>query len=455
VTYKLIGLNRDTLITFSIFVMNKINIPSLGVLVALLISTYSVSALEYEMGGGRLTIHGYVDFEYTYMDSMIMNMGTQVMPMRNTSFIDQNRLNIITDYGSGSFRVHLGLQARHLFTYDFYDSQVMRGTDTKIQYMAGRDRFFHIQQGFAEYIISEAIVLRGGTFIPPFGIYNDIRYITPLYATVVLPMIYENMPIYATPDGRHQETLPQQSNLMINGVKDMDIGEDSGEWRYFIYGGYGKGPNILYDANDEWDDLKPERGFGVGAKTDFNYDDVIYLGFSSYYYNHPGPNNTLMDPTGDAETIRRLNRAKQESLIPNPFDDSETILGISLEYKTWNERLIFQGEWMNSYFKERGGRGGWYLRTLLSLDKFTPFIMYDQFSDKENTLFKGGMNRIGSGIGFRITDNAYIKGEYHYHWNGDVERLSNIGMTTGSLNQEMITSISEQNMFRTDFILVF
>ena len=90
------------------------------------------SALESEIGGWRATLNGYADFEYTYMSSMPMNMNVevgnnvlpvdqQVMTMPAVSFIDQNRLNLVTNFSKKKLRLHINFQSRHSFTTDFAD----------------------------------------------------------------------------------------------------------------------------------------------------------------------------------------------------------------------------------------------------------------------------------------------------------------------------------------------
>jgi len=151
-----------------------------------------------------------------------------------------------------------------------------------------------------------------------------------------------------------------------------------------------------------------------------------------------------------------LPRDTLQVLVPNPYDEWEDIYGLSFQYSILDEMATFQFEWLQSLFQERETRYGYYGRVKVSLfERLTPFILYDHFTDNKNALFKHGMNRAGAGMGIRIHDHVFVKGEYHYHWISDVDELVSGNMGMGLQPAKDMENASTQNMVRTDIIFVF
>lgn len=127
----------------------------------------------------QMRMNGYADLQYTYMSTMpmFMNMpmgGGMFMNMPVTHELSQEHFNLLFDAELGRFRTHLNFEAlRSLTTVkEDWDKQ-------------------HLLQSYGEYTFDDSLRLRFGKFLAPFGIYNDVRYITPLYASVVLPTMYQ------------------------------------------------------------------------------------------------------------------------------------------------------------------------------------------------------------------------------------------------------------------------
>jgi len=446
-------------------------------------------ALDFKLGPFDGTFHGYADIEFTHMDSMPMNMKDTaytkimgnwpmlgVMTMPDVQFLDQNRLNLLLDLKKEKWRLHLNVQSRHLFTWDSQEDismvmdsmtdvagqkamammQTMAPTDSIIptHLMMLRSNFFQVQQGFLEFTVNDAVAFRAGTFLPPLGIYNDIRYITPLYATVVLPMVYENMPVYTGRNRKFQEFLPQNANFMISGAKFSD----DAEMGYAVYGGYGKYANILYDADERVDSIRVDRGVGIGGKVHYLHGETILGALSLYTYEHPEDRDVYLTQASSGNV----------RFIQDPAGERETIVAASFQYD-FLDRYKFQAEYMQSLFDERETRFGLYTRLMAEIARFSPFVMYDLFKDDHDALFENTMNRLGVGSGFRISDNLYYKLEYHAHWVTDVDGLKQNAMyfirTDGPMagtrsdpdaeTQRLLENASFQNMIRTDLIFVF
>ena len=141
-----------------------------------------------------------------------------------------------------------------------------------------------------------------------------------------------------------------------------------------------------------------------------------------------------------------------QTLVPTAYDQWEYTYALSAEYAILDEDLIFQGEWLHSFFEKRNSRFGYYGRAVYNFDRYSPFVMYDSFKDSENPLFKNTMNWFGTGLGIRMVDYAYFKMEYHYHWLSDADNVVDL-MYKRTL--EVVNKVAKQNIFRADLIVIF
>ena len=163
---------------------------SISLLTALILSiSFPVEAARFQAGEMTFGINGFLGVEYTYMDGMPMVMevgGTpMIMRMDSVSFLSMRHLNLLFTVEKDNFRALINLHSNNLFeTND--DQDTFKGS-------------FGIQEAYGEYTFYNGLRVRAGEFLVPFGIYNDVRYILPVFSTVVLPHIYEPPRNYSEP----------------------------------------------------------------------------------------------------------------------------------------------------------------------------------------------------------------------------------------------------------------
>lgn len=392
-----------------------------------LISVFTIRegmAVSVKAGKFDLSINGYVDFETTWMSQMPMAMGSStgpgVMTMDQQFTADQNHLNLIFGVRRDKTRVHLNYESRHSFsTYDGNTGALGRsgnGSDDNVG-------SFRIAEAYGEYEVNKYLRIRGGNFYTPFGIYNEIRYITPLFATVVLPFIYE-VP------GNYRDTplVPSNANFMVSGdfsIKKMDI-------TYNIYGAASK-------RNDNNSGRPVDRGYGAentkeksfGAKTRFSFAEGKYtLGLSGYYTKFPDTYNNSTSTVNHSSFLRGV-----ELDLLLPWD-----LHLQVEHVTQSNP-----EGKNAGFGHN--KWGYYSRLMYEKGKITPFIMHDVFKDPNEAVYKFQNNRLGLGFGFKVSSNFHLKGEWHWHWFSDQPKGSGMMAST--------VAPKKTRMLRTSMIFFF
>lgn len=343
----------------------------------LIVSVPPASAVTFEAEGIRLGINGYVNGLYTYMSTMPTAMGDTMPDMSTFETNNHLLLNAVKD----RLRVNLNLE--------FDNGGFVRGTD-----MGGETTGdLGLLEGFGEYAFSESLQVRVGNFLSPFGIYNQIRYITPLFATVVLPMMYVPPENY-----EGSPLIPENANGMFFGSYTSDTARID----YYLYGGNG-------DINSEGKDANKDKGLGGRIKLILPYN--LKIG-GSYY--------TVED---DSNTVGR------ENLYGADLAITVADLNLQAEYAMDNAEKVED-------------RFAYYARLSYSIDQFAPFVGYDYFKDKGDMLFERGLHRYSLGTSYTVNNYITLKAEYHYHKIDD----------TGGL---MMGLPDDVQMFRGAAIFVF
>ncbi len=324
-------------------------------LVSLLGLTPSVDAVTLDVSGMKFGINGFMDLEYTYSGKMAMVMtdsnGVEtIMSMDESSSFDQHHMNLLLGVEKGKFRAHLNIQSLYAYTTE-----------------DGGKGDFAIEEAYGEYTVNDLLKIRAGHFLMPFGIYNDIHYITPLFATVVLPYIYEPPMMYAGGPLIHES-----ANLLLSGTY---VGDEM-ELSYGLHVGNGERDESGLDKNKDKQ---------LGGRVRLSLFDNFKVGVSYC---------TVED---DPDTEGRNN-----------------IYGVDID-ATFLDSLNLQSEYVRDDYEKRESRYSYYVRLTYNLDRLSPFITYDYFEDKEDLLYKKGMNRWGVGVGYTLNENITLKGEYHYH----------------------------------------
>lgn len=326
-----------------------------------LYSPPSAGAMTIETTDGRISLNGYLDLQYTYMGKMPMQMGVgPIMAGTTVSSLDQDRMNLIlrTDYER--YTAQVNLQSRRGFETGFDPTGTAEGHGE-----------FSVFEAFGEYQDSGALSVRGGVFLVPFGIYNEIRYATALFAPVVLATMYDPPPNYAMSGGL-DHLVPDRGNLMVKGT----LGQNNVRFEYAAYTGSG---DLAPSGRDE------NKNKAVGAH--------LALGMNQQRIS-----------------ISAYHAKDQDS-------GYHTNLSASLDLNAG--RLNLQGEVLTIETSETADVLSYYARLSYKVGATTPFVGYDYLEDKGNVIYGEGMERWSAGVGRQLTSSLLLKAEYHYHEYGE------------------------------------
>jgi len=299
--------------------------------------------LETSRGIKDLTfgING-LGFEYAYMDKMPMVMdvgGTETIgTMPGVSFLKLSHLNLLVSAEKENLRVLINLHSNNVGLAGSHPSDSQNSIKT--------------QEAYAEYIFRGFLRIRAGSFLAPFGIYNDVRYILPIFSSVVLPQIYDPPKNYsqAVKTGEAIEALspltPEDGNLMFWGrAVKQDI-----DFRYHLY--LSNGSNQTGGREDS--DL------GFGGRILINTRDVLKIGGSAYSVHNRGAAEGRARFFGGDVT----------------FSPSST--------------FTLQGEYVVNRYSERRSRYSYYLQANFPRQKWLPYLRYDFLKDPEHLLTRTG-----------------------------------------------------------------
>ena len=202
---------------------------------------HQVSAVTLEGEDMRLGINGYVNGIYNYMSKMAMAEDGTVGTQPDTSTFENNT-HLLFNAVKDRLRISLNIEM------DNSASVKGGGMDDINSEITGK---LGILETFGEYTFTESFRVRIGAFLTPFGIYNQIRYITPLFASIVLPMMYVPPPNYmerVDAEGGHMKPLiPENGNVMFFGR----YSGDKSVIDYYFYGGNGTMKSDGRDVNKD------------------------------------------------------------------------------------------------------------------------------------------------------------------------------------------------------------
>jgi len=318
----------------------------------------SAGAVSLDVQGTRLSINGYLDVQYTYMDPMPMRMGAMIMPMDSISTLDQDHMNLIVQTVRDRTVANVNLESRHAFESSVQSDGTVDGHGE-----------WNVLEAWGEYQFSDRYQVRGGRFLTPFGIYNHMQYAIALFAPVVLPTLYSPPPNY-TASGGIDHLVPDEANLMVHGAFDgRSLRTD-----YALYTGTGHRRANGVDKNE---------AKNVGGQLNLSVGDQM-LGFSAYWAN-------------DEDAYRdRLHLAASTDLNRGPWNLQAEVLTIrsatdAVDVLTYYGRVSYQA------------------------GSDTVFAGYDFLRDQGNLIYREGMQRWSAGIGHEVNPWVLLKAEYHFH----------------------------------------
>jgi hypothetical protein len=305
----------------------------------------------------RLGINGYMNTHYTYIGRMAAVQddgtgGTAIGQAADVSTFENNShllINAVTD----AFRANLNIE----FHNDFAGEGTGAGSGTR----GGLD----ILELFGQYTFGSLFEVRSGYFLAPFGIYNQIRFFTPLFAPVVLPMMYAPEEVHVV-----ESLVPPNGNLMVMGGSSGD----AMNLRYSLYMGNGQLGQTRRDRNKN-------KGVGVRLRGE---GSALKIG-GSYY-------TAVDDPLAEGR---------------------ETLFGMDVDFSIG--RFNVQSEYVKDDATRHADRLSYYTRLTYDAGSISPFIAYDYLEDKEDLLLNHGIQRYSTGAGYAVNNNITLKAEYHYH----------------------------------------
>ena len=284
---------------------------------------------------------------------------------------DQHHLNIITIYPlDNKFRVFAEVAWEH---GPFYSPSEMIGN-------------IYLARAYLEYKYSDAFQLRMGTFLTPFGIYNERHDATPTFISTFVPQS-----VY----GEHELSFMGKGRLFAKhgtGVQVLGtLSANKWEGKYQLYLSNGMGPSPTERDNN--------ANKGIGGRLIISLPiETLRLG-ASYY----------TDRNGDA------NNARQNALgFDSEFDYEDIHLETEVLLASL-ERLDISGAPSGDFRKI----SGYYLLGAYTFfDKLTPFARYEWIGDN---IDKDGHthNATTFGINYSITPSVKLKNEIQFRSEGE------------------------------------
>ncbi len=331
-------------------------------------------AVELEAGDWRFGINGFLDAEFVYegekpMKPMTMPNGmVNIGKSEEIAYIDQNHLNLIFSAEKDNLRINVNLESRH--TFEAFPASAENPEHSAIGH-------FEIRETYGVYTVNDALKLHAGSMLSPFGIYNEVRYMLPLFSTVVIPLMYEMPMNYSSGVSEIKNDLtPYRANFMMSG----NISMESSEFDYYLYVANGERTTHGTDKN---------KDKGIGARTRFTLMEDYKLGVSYFTVeNDSGPQH---------HTGSKIGR--------------ETLASADLELN-FPGNLKLESEYVESSFTERENRKSYYTRLTWYPGKLAPFISYDYFEDNGNLLYQRGFTRNSVGASYSVSPYITLKAEF-------------------------------------------
>jgi hypothetical protein len=331
--------------------MKKISL--LYVVVILLLGSKSFSQEQ------KLHVYGFFDME--------AEVSNKDAAGKRWTF-DQHHLNVITTYIlDDRFRVSTEIEWEHGPLYS----------------PASSTGNIYLAKAFLEYKYSDALFVRAGKFLSPFGIYNERHDATPTFLSTFLPQsVYGNQKQSFGGKGRLFAKISTGVQVLGNVA--------AGGWgaKYQVYLSNGRGPN------DSEQDNNANKGLGWRLVIS---PPVEELRIGTSFYG---------DKNGTAK------------------DSRQTALGFDVEYDVSAahieaeyflpklEAVDTAGVPTGSF---RNVNGYFVLGAYTFFDVLTPFVRYESF-DPDLDIGNNGENITTVGLNYAVTSSVFLKGEVQFFW---------------------------------------
>ena len=312
------------------------------------------------MSLGDLTLHGYLDLEYTQATKNEGPDNPNATGMDNGSF-DIHHLNLLMD-----MNIRPELSAHAMIEFD-------HGADTE-----RNQGDIILEYGFADYIFSNWLKIRGGKTLTPYGLYNEIHDASPAFLSVFVPETF----YMADSKGGFPMIPKWVTGLSVRG--ELTLPRWYHDIEYVLYVGNGENLGSTNDA--AYDD---NANKAVGGRIHFTTsDESLQLGVSGFY--------------GD------------KAVTPDNLSERHwTFIGSASYY--W-KHLNVRGEYGQSKLGDRKETST-YVQVSWRFGRYTPYGRF-QYLDPDTNESDDYWKTYLLGLNIKITDNLFFKVEWDEHSRG-------------------------------------
>ncbi|MCH7754281.1 hypothetical protein IH970_04035 [candidate division KSB1 bacterium] len=148
-------------------------------------------------------------------------------------------------------RTHILLNSNFMKNWHaFVNIRFQNGGDIGASHNHDNKGHIEILEGWFEYRYRDWLRIRGGQFLAPFGYFNTRKFQSPIFNTVVLPLMYEEEFLNRAAAGT---IIPPVQNLQVLG----ELNSESWRLGYHLYTGNGS------ETNEDNLDVNSNKGIGA------------------------------------------------------------------------------------------------------------------------------------------------------------------------------------------------
>ena len=326
-------------------------------------------------------------------------------------------------------RTHILLNSSFMENWRaFVNIRFLKGGDIGASHRHDNKGHIEILEGWFEYRYRDWLRVRGGQFLAPFGYFNARKFQSPIFNTVVLPMMYEEEFLTRASAGT---IIPPIQNLQVLGK----LRSESWQFGYHLYAGNGSETNQ--------DNLDVNSNKGIGGRLWFE-PPIKNLSIGTSFYTEKG--NFGIRPHVDMPAM--MMEAQEQGVPMNTIvpilpivteSESRRTFGVEARYLWGN--LEIRGEFVKSSISDVSlvdattisdttqtfqfntsdfSKTFYYAHLNYTLfDKLSPYFELNVFNDPRHFVFRNELKRLTLGVAFRPHPKAVIKAELHDHLFGD------------------------------------
>ncbi|HEX8848998.1 MAG TPA: hypothetical protein VF761_05665 [Gemmatimonadaceae bacterium] len=315
--------------------------------------TIPVRAQQIDLSD-KIRLNGYSNFEFEYMPSKA-GRGDG-----NASFDAQEFDLVFNIIPTDRLRVNADMRWEHGVATE--DS---RGNAA-------------ISHAFAEYTVRDALRLRAGKILLPFGIYNEIHTAKP-----AIFLYKEPFAVYKTEKLGGVRRFQPRSGAGLEALGSGGLGGVDADYTVLVVNGETTGKKDPFEEDDN-------RAKSLTARFRVHPASWVMLG-TSYYHDQL----TEFDATGK-DTGRRTRQSsyvQSLELSPGP--------------------VLVQGEWARGNVTPSSAPGtdmeGWYaVASVMLLDRYRPYVELQHF-DPSRKLANDEVRIVSPGVNLRMDGGLYLK----------------------------------------------